>query len=130
LKERYQNNADAKKLLDAAMKLEGVARHASVHACGIVISKEPLTDYLPLQYAPQNDNIVITQFEMHSVEDLGLLKMDFLGLANLTTIEETIKLVLQTKNEKIELDKTPLDDAATFKMLQTGETTGVFQLES
>lgn len=130
LKERYQKNADAKKLLDAAMKLEGVARHASVHACGIVISKEPLTDYLPLQYAPQNDNIIITQFEMHSVEELGLLKMDFLGLANLTTIEETIKLVNQTKGEKIETAKIPLEDPATFKMLQTGETTGVFQLES
>lgn len=130
LKERYQKNADAKKLLDAAMKLEGVARHASVHACGIVISKEPLTEYLPLQYAPQNDNIIITQFEMHSVEDLGLLKMDFLGLANLTTIEETIKLVAQIKDEKIEIARIPLDDAATFKILQSGETTGVFQLES
>lgn len=130
LKTRYQNDPEAKRLLDAAMKLEGVARHASVHACGLVISKEPLTDYLPLQYAPQNNNIIITQIEMHGVEDLGLLKMDFLGLTNLTTIEDTIRLVKETKGEKIDIGALPLGDAATFKMLQTGETTGVFQLES
>jgi len=84
LKIKYANNADVKKLIDSAQRLEGVARHASVHACGVVIANEPLTNYMPLQRSPQEDKTVITQFEMHSVEDLGLLKMDFLGLKNLT----------------------------------------------
>ena len=93
LNELYKNNPDAKKVIDAALKLEGVARHASVHAAGVVVSKDPLTDYVPLQRAPQDENIIITQFEMYSIEDLGLLKIDLLGLKNLTIIEETIRLI-------------------------------------
>ncbi|MEK7168339.1 MAG: DNA polymerase III subunit alpha, partial [Patescibacteria group bacterium] len=130
LNELYKNNPDAKKIIDAAKHLEGVARHASVHACGLVISKEPLTDYVPLQRAPQDPNIIITQFEMHSIEDLGLLKIDLLGLKNLTIIEETIRLIKELRDEKIEISKIPLDDKKTFKLLQEGDTTGVFQLES
>jgi len=130
LKDLYQNNPDAKKIIDAARHLEGVARHASVHACGIVISKDPLTDYVPLQRAPQDENIVITQFEMHSIEDLGLLKMDLLGLKNLTTIEETIRLVKEIHDETIDMSKIPLDDKKVFKLLQEVDTIGVFQLES
>ena len=130
LKEYYATNADAKKVLDTARHLEGVARHASVHACGTVISKEPLTDYVPLQFAPQDKDRIITQFEMHSIEDLGLLKIDFLGLKNLTIIQETIRLIKELKNETVDISRIPLDDKKTFELLRSGETTGVFQFES
>ncbi|MEK7093817.1 MAG: DNA polymerase III subunit alpha, partial [Patescibacteria group bacterium] len=130
LKELYDTSADAKKLLDAALHLEGVARHASVHACGTVISKDPLVNHVPLQFAPQDKTSIITQFEMHTIEDLGLLKIDFLGLRNLSTIQDTIRLVREAKGEMINVSKLPLDDAPTFALLQAGETTGVFQFES
>jgi len=130
LRQLYETNPDVKKIIDAAKKLEGVARHASVHACGVVISNEKLTDRLPLQRSPQQENIIITQFEMHNVEDLGLLKMDFLGLKNLTIIENTIRLVAESGGNKINLSEIPLDDKETFLILQKGDTTGVFQLES
>lgn len=129
IKNLYETNEDAKKILDAACHLEGVARHASVHACGIVISKEPLVEIVPLQRAPQNPDLIITQFEMHSIEDLGLLKMDFLGLKNLTIIEETIRLIFELTGEKIDISKIPLDDKKTFQLFQNAETIGVFQLE-
>jgi DNA polymerase-3 subunit alpha len=130
IKEFYDTNADAKRLLETARHLEGVARHASVHACGTVISKEPLTNHVPLQFAPQDKERIITQFEMHSVEDLGLLKIDFLGLKNLTIIQETIKLIKELKDVDIDISRIPLDDAKTFDLLRTGETTNVFQFES
>lgn len=129
LRNFYQNNADAKKLIDTAKNLEGVARHASVHACGFVIAKDELTNYLPLQFSPQDQNIIITQFEMHSIEDLGLLKMDLLGLKNLTIIENTIRLIEDATNERIDISKIPLNDKKTFQLLQSGDTTGIFQLE-
>lgn len=129
LKTAYAAEEDTKRLLDAAKKLEGTARHASVHACGVVISPTSLTDFVPLQKAPQGENTVITQFEMHSVEDLGLLKMDFLGLKNLTIIERTLRLIKELHNEDVNIDELPLDDAETFALLRRGETTGVFQLE-
>ncbi len=129
LKKLYEENPDVKKIIDIALKLEGTARHASVHACGVVISPEPLTNYLPLQRAPGETNI-ITQFEMNSIESLGLLKMDFLGLKNLTIIEKTIRLIKETKGEEIDIKNLPLNDKKTFELLQKGETTGVFQLES
>lgn len=130
LKSIYDNNVDAKRVIDTARHLEGVARHASVHACGTVISKEPLVNYLPLQLAPQDENNVITQFEMHSVVDIGLLKMDLLGLRNLTIIEETVRLVKDTKGEEIKISELPLDDKKTFELLRAANTTGVFQFES
>lgn len=130
LKEQYNTNTDVRKLIDAATHLEGVARHVSVHACGTVISEKPLTEYLPLQYAPQDPNTIITQFEMHTIENLGLLKMDLLGLKNLTIIENTIRLINQIKGIEIKLDDIPIDDKKTFKLLQKADTTGVFQLES
>ncbi len=130
LAELAKQNEEARRVLDAAKHLEGVARHASVHACGTVITKKPLTEYLPLQYAPQDKAIIITQFEMHSVEDLGLLKMDLLGLRNLTIIEETVKLVRDLRGEELKISELPLDDAATYALLQAGNTTGVFQFES
>ncbi len=130
LKTLYETNPDAKKVIDAARHLEGVARHASVHACGMVVSKEPLINYVPLQRAPQNENVIITQFEMHSIEDLGLLKIDLLGLKNLTIIEEAIRLIKEIKDEEIKISQIPLDDKKTFKLLQEADTTGIFQLES
>ena len=129
LNKLYKSNNDAKKLLDAARHLEGVCRHASVHACGTVVSKNPLTDHIPLQLAPQDKSNIITQFDMHSVEDLGLLKIDFLGLKNLTIIENTVRLIRERRGENINISELPLDDEKTFKILKEGDTTGVFQLE-
>lgn len=130
LSDLYKSNSEAQKVLDAAKHLEGVARHASVHACGVVISRDPLTNWVPLQYAPQNQNIIITQFEMYKIEDIGLLKMDFLGLKNLTIIEETIRQIKEMKSEIIDISKISLDDKKTFELFQRGETVSVFQFES
>ncbi|MBU4348007.1 DNA polymerase III subunit alpha [Patescibacteria group bacterium] len=130
LKNIYENNPEGKKLLDAAKNLEGVVRHASVHACGTVITKNPLTDYMPVQYAPKDKSTIITQFEMHSVEDLGILKIDLLGLKNLTIIENTMRLIKENYDIDLNIEKIPLNDKKTFKVLQAGDTTGVFQLES
>jgi DNA polymerase-3 subunit alpha len=101
-----------------------------VHACGTVVSREPLTNYMALQRSPQDENATITQFEMHSIEDLGLLKIDLLGLKTLTIIEETLRLLREIKGIELDISKLPLDDKKTYKLLQTGETTGVFQYES
>ena len=131
LKQIYQTDPEAKKLLDAARKLEGVARHASTHACGVVITKEPLDHYVPSQFAAKDgEQSIVTQYDLHAVEDLGLLKMDFLGLKNLTILENTINIIKKARNISIDINKLPLDDEKTFKLLQKGLTTGVFQLES
>ncbi|MEK7125183.1 MAG: DNA polymerase III subunit alpha [Patescibacteria group bacterium] len=129
LKQAYRENTDVKKVIDAATRLEGVARHSSTHACAVVITPKPLTEYLPLQQGT-NEGDVITQYEMHAVEDLGLLKMDFLGLANLTIIEDTIRMIERNHGIKIDINTIPLDDEKTFQLLQKAQTTGVFQLES
>ena len=126
----YETDEKAKKLIDLAKKLEGVARHASTHACGVVISKTPLDEIVPLQHPTQNDENIVTQYGMNSIEDLGLLKMDFLGLKNLTIIEDTLSRVYVIKNKKIDIENIPLTDKKTYQLLQAGETTGVFQLES
>jgi DNA polymerase-3 subunit alpha len=130
LKVLYRQDADTQKIMDTAMKLEGTARHASVHACGVVIAPEPLVHFMPLQHAPQDERITITQFEGHSVEDIGIFKMDFLGLKNLTIIEKTLRLIQENLGERIDIEKIPLDDPETFKLFQSGEMTGIFQLES
>ncbi|PIU14098.1 DNA polymerase III subunit alpha [bacterium (Candidatus Gribaldobacteria) CG08_land_8_20_14_0_20_39_15] len=129
-RQAYLQDSQAKKLVDFARKLEGVARHASTHACGVVISKTPLDNIVPLQHPTQDDQAIVTQYEMHSVEDLGLLKMDFLGLKNLTIIEDTLARIYKVQGEKIDIENIPLDDKATYRLLQKGETIGVFQLES
>ncbi len=130
LHQLYDSDEQVKKLVDTALKLEGVARHASTHAAGVVITKEPLEKIVPLQHPTQDDETIVTQYEMHSIEDLGLLKMDFLGLKTLTQIENTINLAEKTKGQIIDITCLPLDDVKTFKLLQEGKTTGVFQLES
>lgn len=130
LKDLYDANPSMKKLLDLAMKLEGVVRHASVHACAVVISDKPLTTYTPLQMAPGGQDVVITQYEMHAIESIGLLKMDFLGLKNLTILQYALEIIQRTKDVTIDWDTLPLDDAETFELMSRGETTGVFQFES
>lgn len=130
LKEAYNSDPQVKNLVDNAAKLEGVARHSSTHACGVVISKEPIDNYTPRQYPPQNTSSIVTQYEMHDIDSLGLLKMDFLGLKNLTTIENALKIISKTKNQKIDFSKIPLDDAKTLDLFREGKTTGVFQFES
>ena len=126
----YESDEKAQKLIDFAKKLEGCARHVSTHACGVVISKDPLEDTIPLQHPTQNDDTIVTQYEMHSIEDLGFLKMDFLGLKNLTIIENTIKLIKKLRGQDVDIENIPLDDKKTYKLLQKAETIGVFQLES
>lgn len=129
LKALYDTNPDAKKLIDTARHLEGVARHASVHACATVISQEPLTARVPVQFAPQDKDTIITQFEMHAIEDLGLLKIDFLGLKNLTIIESTLRIIKELHGTEINISKIPLDDKKAFELLQAGDTTSIFQFE-
>ncbi len=130
VKELYNNDPAAKRILDYARRLEGVARHASTHACGVLITKNQLTDYVPIQYASSSDRSIISQYSLHPIEDLGLLKMDFLGLKNLTIIESALKIIKNTRGLSIDIDEIPLDDIRTYKLFQEGETTGVFQFES
>ena len=130
LKDIYKKEEAAKKILDYAKRLEGVARHASTHACGVLITKEPLTEYVPVQYASSSDRNVVSQFSLHPIEDLGLLKMDFLGLKNLTIIESAIKIIKNTRGLELDINRIPLDDKKTYKLFQEAETTGVFQFES
>lgn len=131
LKRAYTTEPETKKLLDVAKKLEGVARHASIHAAGVVIADKPLTEYVPLQ-RETNGEKVVTQYDMYTVgeDGVGLLKMDFLGLRNLTIIEETLKFIKINQGIEIELSKLPLDDKKTYDLLSDAETTGIFQLES
>jgi DNA polymerase-3 subunit alpha len=129
LKGQVDADPGVKRIIDFARQLEGVARNASTHAAGVVISREPLTELMPLQKATNSDALM-TQYEMHGIEALGLLKFDFLGLSNLTILRHAVDLVKQERGEVIDLDRIPLDDAKTFELLASGETTGIFQLES
>jgi len=116
----YGEDIKAKRLIDLAKKLEGVARHASTHACGVVISAEPLENIVPLQHPTQNDQNIVTQYEMHAIEELGLLKMDFLGLKNLTVIEDTLSRIYVIHNKSIDIEKIPLDSKEVYKALRNG----------
>jgi DNA polymerase-3 subunit alpha len=129
LRELYEGDQRVHGLLDLARQVEGVARNASTHAAGVVISREPLTEIMPLQRATNSDALM-TQYEMHAVESLGLLKFDFLGLSNLTILRQAVELIAAHRGVKIDIEQLPLDDKKTFDLLATGETTGVFQLES
>ncbi len=127
LKELYNNNAQSKEIIDLAKKLEGCVRHISVHAAGVVISPKPLYEFTPTQLDPKGGKI-ITQYDMHAVEDAGLLKFDFLGIRNLSILGDAIQLVRQRYGIKIDIDTIPVDDLKTFEMLARGETMGLFQL--
>jgi DNA polymerase-3 subunit alpha len=128
LRELIAGDERVEKLIGVAKQLEGVARHASTHAAGIVISREPLTEIMPLQRATDG-RTTMTQFEMHACEALGLLKFDFLGLINLTILADAVDLIRVHRGVAVDVDKLPLDDTKTFELLSTGETTGIFQLE-
>jgi len=133
-RDHYNSGEDARKLIDNAKRLEGVSRHAGMHACGVVITKKPVTEYSPLQNISGSREGTVTQYSSSTktsyVEKIGLLKMDFLGLKNLTIIQNALKIIKKTKGVEINIDDIPLDDALTYKLLQEGKTTGVFQLES
>jgi len=131
LKEIYQTDEIVRNLVNQARRVEGISRHASTHAAGVVISKEPLTKYVPLQRAVKADNqeAVMTQFAMNEIARIGLLKMDFLGLANLTILGKARDIIKKEHNIDIDLYKLPMDDKKTFELLAAGETAGVFQLE-
>jgi len=127
LKEIYKTENDAKIIIDLAKKIEGGARHISVHAAGVVIAPSAITDFVPVQFDPHGEKI-ITQYDMHAVEEAGLLKFDFLGIRNLSILEDSIKIVRKTQGLKINLNQIPLDDKKTFAMLAHGDTIGLFQL--
>ncbi|TSC59948.1 MAG: DNA polymerase III subunit alpha [Candidatus Peregrinibacteria bacterium Greene0416_62] len=130
LKTIYQENEAYRRIFDAAKKLEGKARHVSVHACGVIITPEPAVCYTALQRAPKDENIIITQTAAKPLESLGLLKMDFLGLMNLTVIQTTLEIIERLSGRRIDITSMSVDDARTYALLQRGDTTGVFQLES
>ena len=128
LRREYENNPTAKEVLDYAIQLEGTIRSHGVHACGVVIAPDTLVNYIPLEMAQKG--VVATQFPMGEVEELGLLKMDFLGLSNLTIINNAMRIIRKAYNTEINLSQLPLDDKKTYELFQRGDTTGVFQLES
>ena len=128
LRAAAESSPQIRQLMDMAQKLEGVARHASTHAAGVIISRDPLTDHVPLQRATKGD-LLMTQYDMNSVARLGLLKIDFLGLTNLTILDAAIHLIRETKGIAIDLQRLPLDDKPTYALLGSGDTTGIFQLE-
>lgn len=130
LKALYNSNKQVKECIDIAKRLEGVVRHASMHAAGVVISKEPLTEYCPLQEATKGDIATVTQYSMNPLEHIGLLKMDFLGLSNLTIIQNALRIIKKTREEVINISSIDLDDKETYALLSRADTTGVFQLES
>jgi len=129
LRRMYEEESHIKRLIDAAKSIEGVARHASTHAAGVVVSRDPLTEIVPVQKATKGEELVMVQYSMKMLEKVGLLKMDFLGLNNLTIVANTLKLVAETRAVELDLSSIPLDDEETFRMLAEGETTGIFQLE-
>jgi DNA polymerase-3 subunit alpha len=127
LKEAYEKEADTKEIIDLAKKLEGCVRHISVHAAGVVISPKPIYEYSPTQFDPKGGKI-ITQYDMYSIEEAGLLKFDFLGIRNLSILSDSISLVKKFYNVVVDLDTIPLDDKKTFSLLARGQTEGLFQL--
>ncbi len=131
LKNIYSEESKAKEIIRIAQKLEGVIRHASKHACGLLITPLPLTEYVPVQYDNSGqEKTIMSQYDMHAVEKLGLLKVDLLGLKNLTIIEKTLDIVEHIYDKKIDINNIPLDDKKTFQIFQKAQTQGVFQLES
>jgi DNA polymerase III subunit alpha len=144
LKRTYDSEPDAKKILDVAQGLEGIIRNNSIHAAAVVIADRPLHEIVPLQLAedksapaatngsgkPERQYKIVTQYSMGPIEEIGLLKMDFLGLRNLDVIEDAIEIIERSRGEKIDMESIPIDDAKTFEMLAKGDSTGVFQLES
>ena len=131
LAEAYKKEADTKKIIDLAKKLEGCVRHISVHAAGVVIAPKPLSEYTPVQFDPKGGSgsgKIITQYDMYSIEEAGLLKFDFLGIRNLAILADAVNLVKNFYGINIDIEKIPLDDKKTFELLAKGQTEGLFQL--
>jgi DNA polymerase-3 subunit alpha len=134
LREIIASDPDAKKVVEVATGLEGLRRQDGIHAAAVVITRDPLTEYLPIQRKPDpgqdpESAPIVTQYEMHGVEELGLLKMDFLGLRTLSVIDRALELIKQSRGEEIDISKIPLDDPKTYEMLQRADSLGVFQVE-
>ncbi len=127
LKDAYKKEKDTKEIIDLAKKMEGCVRHISVHAAGVVISPKPLYEYVPTQFDPKGGKI-ITQYDMYSVEEAGLLKFDFLGIRNLAILGDAIRMVKKFHDIDIDIERIPLDDKKTFALLSSGQTEGLFQL--
>ena len=135
LRDMYSSDPDVKKVVDVARGLEGLRRQDGIHAAAVVITRDPLTDYMPIQRKPESgqdplEAPIVTQYEMHGVEDLGLLKMDFLGLRNLDVITDALELISVTRGIEINIEDIDLEDECTYQMLSRGESIGVFQFES
>jgi DNA polymerase-3 subunit alpha len=130
LAELEQRDERVKQMLEVARRLEGITRHASVHAAGVVIAPKPLTEFVPLYRSQKDDGEIITQWAMKEIDRIGLLKMDFLGLSTLTLLDDAVKHIQATTGEAIALDRLPLDDPKTYQIFQSGQTYGVFQFES
>jgi len=130
LKQMYDSDKDTKAIIDMAQKIEGCARHISVHAAGVVVAPTALTNYVPLQYDPKGEGKIITQYDMYDVgeDGIGLLKFDFLGIKNLSILADAVNRVKIIEKIDIDIEKIPLDDKKTFEMLARGETIGLFQL--
>ncbi len=128
LKKMYSEEAEVKEIIVLAKKIEGCVRHISVHAAGVVISPTPLTDFTPLQFDPKGEGKIITQYDMYVMEDVGLLKLDFLGIKNLSILADAVQLVKKLEDKEIDIENIPLDDKKTFEMLSLGVTGGLFQL--
>jgi len=132
LRKLYRQDDDVKEIIDLAKRIEGCARHTGVHAAGVVIAATPLIEWTPVQFDPksigEDGGKLITQYDMHSVEDIGLLKFDFLGIKNLAILSDAVERVYETRNIVIDIETIPLDDEKTFAMLARGETEGTFQL--
>ncbi len=128
LKQLYDEDDDVREIIDLAQRIEGCVRHTGVHAAGVVIAPTPLYEWTPVQFDPKNPEKRITQFDMHAVEDAGLLKFDFLGIKNLAILSDAVDRVKETRDIWIDIENVPIDDAKTYAMLARGETEGTFQL--
>ncbi|MDQ1533386.1 MAG: polymerase subunit alpha, partial [Actinomycetota bacterium] len=134
LRELCAVDTDARRVVEVARGLEGLRRQDGIHAAAVVITRDPITDYLPIQRKPEpgtpiEESPIVTQYEMNGVGELGLLKMDFLGLRNLDVMEVTLEIIERSTGERVDIDAVALDDPKTFDLLRSGDTIGVFQLE-
>jgi DNA polymerase-3 subunit alpha len=128
IRKMYEEEPDTRRIIDMAKKIEGCARHISVHAAGVVIAPMPLVEYSPLQFDPKGEGKVITQYDMYAIEEAGLLKLDFLGIRNLAILADAVERVKKIEGTTVDIENVPLDDKRTFEMLARGETIGLFQL--
>src|SRR4029453_18841198 len=134
LRSLRDDDPDARRVIDVPLGLEGLRRQDGIHGAAVVITREPLTEYVPIQRKPEpgtpiEDAPMVTQYEMHGVEDLGLLKMDFLGLRNLDVISDTLEIIERSRGVTLDIDNVPLDDPPPYELLKRADSVGVFQLE-